>query len=502
MSAAHIRIWPELPTATIRPTVYGHFAEHLGRCIQEGIWVGLGSRIPNDAGLRVDVLAALKQLRAPVIRWPGGCFADAYHWRDGIGPQKSRPERVNVWWKQSEPNEFGTDEYIRFCRAVGCEPYICMNVGSGSPREAVEWLEYCNFGGSSTLARMREKNAVDAGLDSGEPYGVKYWGIGNENWGCGGRFAATDYAKEYRRFAMYLRALDPSIELIACGHTPCSDDPSAAQWNRDFCQTLGDAGLIDHLSIHRYFHRGHGATFSDSEYRALFGDLAALERDLEAAEHLLAYAYPDKFVGIIVDEWGTWHPSAVVENGLEMENTLRDGVFAGAALNLFNRHARRVTMANIAQTVNVLQSMANTDGANMYVTPTYHVFDMMRPHMGAQALTFRLECPEFECHPVGFHTKHRIPHLSVSASVTGKKVCLSVANQTTGEDVEACISLAGASIASVTGRVLHTDDARDMNSFSSPRKVAPKRLTAEVGNGTVTHCFPAHSFTVMNLTLA
>jgi len=242
VSDATIRIWTQLPTATINSNIYGHFAEHLGRCIYEGIWVGEKSKIPNEGGLRLDVLAGLKQLRAPVVRWPGGCFADAYHWRDGIGPQDKRPETVNIWWKQSEPNTFGTDEFMRFCRAVGCEPYICLNVGSGSPQEAVEWLEYCNFGGDSTLTRMRAKNG------SREPYAVKYWGVGNENWGCGGRFTAVDYAKEYMRFATYLRALDSSIELVACGTNPCTPNVALARWNHDFCHEMVYADLIDHLS--------------------------------------------------------------------------------------------------------------------------------------------------------------------------------------------------------------------------------------------------------------
>ena len=212
MSDAAIRIWTGLPKASINPNIYGHFAEHIGRCVYEGIWVGKDSRIPNEDGLRLDVLAALKQLRAPVVRWPGGCFADAYHWQEGIGTQDERPQTANVWWRQVDPNTFGTDEFIRFCRAVGCEPYICLNVGTGTPQEAMEWLEYCNFAGDSTLAQMRAENGTEA------PYGVKYWGVGNENWGCGGRFTARDYAKEYTRFASYLRQTDPAIELIACGY--------------------------------------------------------------------------------------------------------------------------------------------------------------------------------------------------------------------------------------------------------------------------------------------
>jgi len=492
MSEAAIRLWPELPKARISPNIYGHFAEHLGRCVYEGIWVGPKSRIPNEQGFRLDVLAALKQLRAPVVRWPGGCFADAYHWRDGVGPQAKRPQRTNVWWAQAEPNTFGTDEFVQLCQAVGCAPYVCVNVGSGSPREAMAWLEYCNFGGDSALSRMRDA----------QPYGVKYWGVGNEAWGCGGRFTATDYAKEYVRFASYLRAQDRSIKLVACGASPGDyRNPAFVSWNHDFCDAMPHADLIDHLSIHRYFHRGKGAAFSDGEYHALFADLITLDRDIRQADQLLGYFYPDTFVGLAIDEWGVWHPSAVVDNGLEQENTLRDAVFAGAALNLFNRWAHRVTMANLAQTINVLQCLAVTDKARMHLTPTYYVFDMMRRHMGARALTDEVECPEFEAHPIGLKQRQPVPALSVSASLAGKRIRLTVANQTVDQDVATRIDVRGAGMASVAGHVLNAGDPRDVNTFEEPKRVFPKRLKFEGESQELVHTFPAHSFTALSITL-
>ena len=230
---AVIRCWPALPQALIAPEIFGHFAEHLGRCIYEGIWVGNSRNIPSQNGIRFDVLAALKQLRVPVIRWPGGCFADDYHWRDGIGPTESRPQTVNLWWKQVEPNTFGTDEFLHLCEELGAAPYICANVGSGSPREARDWVEYCNFPGDSTLAERRGKNGHK------RPYNVKRWGVGNENWGCGGNFTGQDYAKEYIRFATYMRAMSPDIELFACGAS-FGDYRSPVQnaWNREFCDEL------------------------------------------------------------------------------------------------------------------------------------------------------------------------------------------------------------------------------------------------------------------------
>lgn len=488
MSRAVIRLWPELAGPVIRPDVYGHFAEHLGRCVYEGIWVEPGSLIPNEGGLRLDVLAALKQLRAPVVRWPGGCFADTYHWRDGIGPPKHRPQTVNVWWKQVEPNTFGTNEFLRFCRAVGCAPYICLNVGSGSPREAAEWVEYCNFAGDSALARLRASHGCP------EPYGVRYWGVGNENWGCGGRMQARDYAREYVRYATYVRALDAEGQLIACGH-------NIGDWNHDFCEKMRQADLIDHLSIHRYFHRGSGSQFSDSEYCALFADLLAMERDIQQADRLLGYFYPDKFVGLVVDEWGVWHPSATVENGLEQEHTLRDGVFAGACLNLLNRYASRITMANIAQTMNVLQCMAVTESERMFVTPTYHVFDMMRPHMGARLVRQEADCPEYVAHAEGLHKKMDVPVLSVSASLAGKRLLVTVANQTVDQDIETSIRVVGIDPSGATGRILHSKDPRDVNSFDFPKTVAPKRMKMELVGREVAAMFPAHSFAAVSIAL-
>ena len=497
MSGARIRIWTDRPQATINPNIYGHFAEHLGRCIYEGIWEGRHRDVANEDGFRIDVLAALKQVRTPILRWPGGCFADMYHWRDGIGPRKQRPQTVNVWWRQSEPNAFGTDEFMKFCASVGCEPYICVNVGTGTPREAVEWLEYCNHGGDSALSRARASHAAS------KPHGVKYWGVGNENWGCGGRFAAVDYAKEFVRYASFMKAADPQVQLIACGCSPMDyQNPALVEWNHDFCRAMPHADLIDQLSIHRYFSRGHGAEFSDSEYHALFADLISMERDLQQADRLLGYFYPDKFVGIAVDEWGVWHPSATVESGLEQENTLRDAVFAGATLNLFNRYAHRVTMSNIAQTINVLQSLAVTDGARMVLTPTYHVYDMMRYHMGARLLTEEVECPEFEGHPVGLRKKFAVPGLSVSASISGSKVLVTVANQTIDQDIEARLDLRGAKPGSVVGRVLNSANARDRNTFGGPKTIFPKRLKLEPSGGEIVHVFPKHSFTSLNISLA
>ena len=495
MSETQIRIWPDLPKAKISPLIYGHATEHVGRSIYEGVWVGPKSKIPNDNGVRLDVLAALKQLRTPIMRWPGGHFANDYHWRSGIGPVSKRPETVNTYWRQTEPNSFGTDEFIQCCQAIQCEPFICVNVATGLPAEARNWLEYCNFGGDSNLAKMRAQNGNKA------PYDVKYWAIGNNVNDTGGQFCVSDYAGEYARYAASMKALDPQIELVACGYSPDYAMPDLTHWNLNFCNKMARAELIDHISINRYFRRGTATDFSDEEYNNLFGDLAAMEHDLVQTDRILGYFYPDKNVGIAVGEWGIWHPEAVAENGLEQESTLRDAVFSGAILNLFNRHAHRVTMAHAAQTINALQCIAVTDEIQMLLNPTYYVFDMMRPHMGAQLLTHDVECEEYYAQPMGLAGEHQIPKLDISVSRSGKKILMTIANQTVDDDIEARIELNNVNIANATGRVLWSENPRDTNSFEYPKTVVPKRLKLEPEKNHLTHIFPAHSFTAISLTL-
>jgi len=488
MSRCTIRLCPEFPGPVINPNIYGHSVEHAGRCVYEGIWVGPRSKIPNERGLRLDVLAALKQLRAPVLKWPGGCFAGTYHWRDGVGPQNERPQTANIWWRQAEPNAFGTDEFLQLCELAGSAPFICLNMGTGSVRESLEWLEYCNHGGDTAITRLRGRG----------PAGVKRWSMGQEPWGCGGHQSAEDYAREYARHATFFRKADPETELYACG-CGVGERP---EWNHDFCQAMPHTGLIDGLTIHRFFSRGAGAEFNDDDYHALFGDLIALERDIEQAEHILAYFYPDKPVGVAVDEWGVRHPEANVDNGLEQANTLRDAVFAGAALNLFNRHAGRVAMANLAQAINVLHSIGITEGGRMVLTPTYYVYDMMRYHMGARSVMADMDCDTYAAVPTGMDREHGVSHLSASASIAGSKVLLTVANQTIGRDVEATIQVSGGKIGSVIGRLLTSADARDANSFEKPKTVFPKRIKPEPADGELVCVFPAHSFTSLNLSLA
>jgi len=486
---------------TISPHIYGHFAEHLGRCIYPGIWVGEDSEIPNDGGLRRDVLEAFRRIHPPVVRWPGGCFADHYHWEDGVGPRDRRPGRVNLSWGGEESNEFGTDEFLRFCSLVGAEPYVCLNVGSGSPGEAYSWYEYCNWPGKTRYSGMR------AGNGHPEPYGVRYWGVGNENWGCGGFFDPVYYAWEYRRFAGFLKRVEPAIQLVACGHT-------TEDWNLRLMEALRDhLRLVDHLSIHYYF-RGYGGDveFTDDDYYGLLGDIQNLDYHVQrAVEAVDLFAAQRREIGIIVDEWGVWHPQATRDAGLWQQNTLRDAILAASVLNLFNRHSARVVMANLAQTVNVLQSPFLTEGERLVLTPTYHVFDMYRAHMGNRAVRAEAESPTLREAP------RRVPRpqlpqsrpkplhaLDVSASLGrgGRRLVLTVVNQHLGEELETEVTLRGGGEAE-GGRavVLTAKDVRNHNDFDAPGRVRPTEGEVEARGKTFVYTAPARSVNTLTIEL-
>jgi len=485
---------------TINPNIYGHFAEHIGELIYPGIWVGEDSEIPNEEGIRKDVVEALKKIRPPVIRWPGGCFADTYHWMDGIGPREERPVRVSFWGDE-ETNQFGTDEFLKFCSMVGAEPYICLNVGSGSPEEARSWVEYCNYGGNSYYAQLRAKNGHP------EPYRVKYWGVGNENWGCGGCFTPQDYALEYRRFANFIKRFCVpfsawgEIELIACGHTE-------REWNWRLMESLKDhIYLVDHVSIHYYFHAyGGDIKFSDEDYFNLLLSIQQLEYHIQQAINIVDYfAEQRKNIGIIVDEWGTWYPEANMKNKLRQQNTLRDAILAASVLNLFNRYSRKVVMANISQLVNVLQALFLTEGNKMIVTPTYHVFDMYKYHMANDALKVETSSPILKEPPslpkpffvsIPLRKPKPLTTLDVSASINKdrKELIITLVNQSLDEEVETEILLKG-NREMEDGRkiVLTAGDVRAFNDFDAPERVKPSEETIEAKGKSFIYSAPPHS---------
>lgn len=406
---------------TIAPEIYGHFSEHLGRCIYEGLYVGEDSDIPNVGGMRTDVVEALKEMKIPVLRWPGGCFADEYHWMDGIGPKSSRKRMINTHWGGVvEDNSFGTHEFFELCRQLGCKTYINGNVGSGTVREMSEWVEYMTFNGVSPMAGLRKANGHE------QPWQVDYFGVGNENWGCGGNMRPQHYADEYRRYQTYVRnyAGNTPIQKICCG--PNVDDYA---WTKGVLETCFDHceprlhGFMDGLSLHYYTlpeteddwnQKGSATDFTEEIFYQTLKRSYYMEELISRHGAIMDAYDPDKQIGLIVDEWGIW---ADVEPGtnpgfLYQQNTMRDALVAGMNLNIFNQHSDRVKMACIAQLINVLQSVMLTDGDRMIKTPTYHVFHMYRYHQGASLLSGEL----FGAGTAGAG-KNELPKVTWSASV-------------------------------------------------------------------------------------
>jgi len=449
---------------TIHRNIYGHFAEHLGRGVYEGLWVGEDSPIPNTRGIRNDVVAALKRISPPVLRWPGGCFADEYHWRDGIGPREKRSPMLNSHWGAVvENNHFGTHEFFDLCAQLGAEPYICGNVGSGTVREMQEWVEYCTFEAGTPLARERAANGRAA------PWRLPYFGVGNENMGCGGMMRPEYYADEYRRYQTYIRNLSGNkVFKIACG----PNGPNY-RWTEVLMERAGD--LMDGLTLHYYAmppwgdFKGKATEFSEQEYfRTL--ELCLFMDELLVRHSTIMDRYdPKKRVALIVDEWGTWWEP---EPGLNpdflfQQNTMRDALVTALTLNLFHHHGARVRMANIAQTINVLQAMVLTDGPRMTVTPTYHVFEMFKPHQDATFLPVHLAGESYE---VG---GRKVPALSVSASRKDGRITLSIAYANPQRATALTVDLRGAKVASVAGRILAGDSLQAHNSFDQPNIVQP-----------------------------
>ncbi|MBD3181009.1 alpha-N-arabinofuranosidase [Candidatus Poribacteria bacterium] len=475
----------------INPNIYGHFAEHLGRCIYEGIWVGEDSTIPNTNGIRNDVVEALKHIKPPVIRWPGGCFADDYHWEDGIGPRENRPRTVNIHWGQViDTNAFGTHEFIEFCRMVGAEPYICGNVGSGSPREMRDWVEYCNFPGDSTRARQRADNGHP------EPFRVKYWGVGNENWGCGGNFDPEDYAVEYRRFSTFLNNFqDAPVYLIACG--PSGNNPD---WTHKFFEKLRGRGRIQGFAAHYYCgSAGTSTEYTIEQWYQLIHRSAYMEKLVVQQRAIMDGYDPERRIGLIVDEWGTWHPPApnMEPRFLWQQNTMRDALVAALSLDIFNRHADKVVMGNIAQTINVLQAMILTEGEKMITTPTYHAYHIYAPHQGGKALRLFMDAE-----PITFGDDNSMFGLTGSASIKDNKLFLTVVNPHVDQPAEACITLRGGKAASGTANALVNDDIHAYNDFDSPDNVVPVKQNVTASGEEFYHTFPPASVTALSITLS
>jgi len=513
---------------TISRDIYGHFAEHLGGVVYDGIWVGENSRVPNTGGIRTALVEALKRIRAPVVRWPGGCFADSYDWRDGTGPRERRPRRTNFWvdapeWPEGapkdgpwryEPNHFGTNEFLRFCQLAGAEAYLAANVRGLGAQSFYEWVEYVNSPTGTTTGAERRAAGP---LGSRDPYKVRFWGVGNESWGCGGNLTPEEYAAEYRRFTAAVPRYGVDLKFIASGANV--DD---FNWTRGFFSKTAEKGSflfggIYGWGLHHYAWnlglgktndwfaaKGDGLKFNEAEYYELLREADRMESLINQHWTIMGQYDRQHRVKLVVDEWGAWyrkgsevHPTHL----LGQQSTMRDALLAGLTLDTFNRHADKVAMANCAQLVNCLHSLFLAHEENFILTPTYHVFEMFVPHMGAQAVRTLFSAPEVS------YTRVDKPAefwgLSGSASLGGKQLTLTVTNPHMTEARETEVAVRGARVASARARVLSERDVHAHNTFANPREVEPRdEAVNAAGGGAFVYRFAPASVTRLSITLA
>ena len=467
---------PKVKKGHLNPELQGHFSEHLGRCIYEGIYVGENSDIPNVNGMRTDVVEALKEIHVPVLRWPGGCFADEYHWKDGIGPREGRKKMINTHWGGVvEDNSFGTHEFMELCRQLGCKTYINGNMGSGTVQEMSEWVEYMTFDCVSPMADLRKANGHEA------PWTVDYFGVGNENWGCGGNMRPEFYGDMYRRYQTYVRNYNSGkpIHKIACGAN--AED---YHWTDKVLETVFDHGFgyMSGMSLHYYTlptgkwdKKGSALEFDEKDwYRTLKATLK-MEQLIRGHGAIMDQYDPKKKIGMIIDEWGTWYD---VEPGtnpgfLYQQNTMRDALVAGINLNLFNKHCDRVKMANIAQMVNVLQAVILTEGAKMVKTPTWYVFHMYQHHQDGELVESSVETKE-----VGLEEDAKVPNLTESVSMSRDgKLHMTITNLSLEENYEVESVFADSRVKAVKGEIL-TGDRSAHNTFEAPNEVHTEEFAA------------------------
>ena len=489
-SANTLIINADLGKDTISKNIYGHFSEHLGRCIYGGIWVGKNSPIPNTGGIRNDVVNALKAIRVPVLRWPGGCFADTYHWMDGIGSAEKRPKFVNTTWGGVvEDNSFGTNEFLDLCEQLGAEPYISINVGSGTVKEARDWVEYVNSNNDSPMANLRRLNGRS------EPWKVKFWGIGNETWGCGGNMTPEYYSNVFKQFSTFC----PGEFKILSGGT--SDD---LHWTETIMRaTQRNRGLIQGYSYHYYTichdwtRKGSAVKFDETEWFNTMQKTIVVDENLNQHSTIMDQYDPEKTIALVADEWGNWFDQEPGDNPafLYQQNTLRDAVTAGLYLNIFNNHCDRVKMANVAQMVNVLQSVILTKEDQIVLTPTYYVFKMYAVHQDAVLLPVKLKSEEYS------HGTDKINSLSVSASKDKNgKIHISIANVDPAREKKLRCEVRGAAAKKVTGEIITADKMNAYNDFGKPEEVTIKTFQdAQLQKGMLHVTLPAKSVVMLEL---
>lgn len=477
----------------INKNIYGHFAEHLGHCIYGGLYVGDNKKIPNKDGVRLDVIEALKKLKVPVLRWPGGCFADTYHWKDGIGPKPDRPSMLNVWWGNvKEDNSFGTNEFLNMCELLGAEPYLSGNVGSGTAQELSDWVKYTTHpNGSSPMTDLRQKNG------RANPWHVKYWGLGNEAWGCGGNMKPDYYANIYRQYATFMTSNGKErLFRIASGASD-ADYNWTETLMREIPHNMLDAVGVHHYSVINWNKKSSATAFNEEEYYTTMQRALEMEELVSRHSAVMDKYDPQKRVAIAVDEWGGWYDVEPGTNGafLYQQNTMRDAMIAGVTLNIFNNHCDRVRMANLAQIVNVLQAVVLTNEEKIVLTPTYHVMEMYNVHQDATMLPVNVTSADYKM------GKEKLKAVSVSASRDKNGLThMSLVNIDASKAQDITINIEGANYQSVSGRILTSDKLQNYNSFDNPEKIKPAAFNgARLGDNKLTLTLPPFSVVVLEL---
>jgi alpha-L-arabinofuranosidase len=478
----------------INKNIYGHFAEHLGHCIYGGFYVGENNKkIPNKAGVRIDVIEALKKLKVPVIRWPGGCFADTYHWKDGIGPKEKRPAMINVWWGGvTEDNSFGTHEFLNMCELLGAAPYLSGNVGSGTVQELSDWIKYTGHKeGSGPMPKLRAQNGRI------KPWHVKYWGVGNEAWGCGGNMTPEYYANIYRQNATFMNAgAGQELFRIASGANS-SDYNWTEVLMKEVPLNMLEGVALHHYSVIDWNKKSSATAFTEEEYFASMKTAYFMDELIQKHCAIIDKYDPQKKLALVVDEWGGWYDVEPGTNSafLFQQNTLRDAMIAGVTLNIFNNHCDRVRMANLAQTINVLQAVILTEGEKMLLTPTYHVMEMYNVHQDAVMLPVTVNSNDYVL------GKEKLKAVSVSASKDKNgAIHISLVNIDTKNNGEIKIDLKGIKTKSVTGRILTGNSIQAHNSFDKPEQITPAEFkNAALAENTLSVTLPPFSVVVLEL---
>ena len=517
---SRIEVLLDEPLGVISPNIYGHFAENLGGVIYDGIWVGENSSVPEVDGIRKELIDHMRKVKASVVRFPGGCFADSYDWRDGVGPADKRPRRTNFWEgvepkdgaanHSYDPNQFGTNEFVHFCRLIGSEPYLAVNLRSLPAQEFDRWVEYCNSpAGSTTLADLRASTGYR------DPFGVRYWGVGNESWGCGGNFTAPEYAVEFRRFAASVPRYGMELSLVASGPNDDNWD-----WTRGFLEEIlrkgpGQLRSIYGLALHYYAWnlsrgrthdwnegKGDAVKFDAVDWYELLRQGEVMESLIEGHWQVMGEFDREHRIKLVVDEWGPWYrPGSEATAGdiLEQTPTLRCALFSGMTLDIFNRHPGKIGMANCAQLINCLNSLYLAHGDNFCVTPVGHVFEMYATHQGAQSVRTIFSSPEIHYDRDG--KPATFSGLSGSASLNNKDLTLTVVNPHISEAREAEIAIRGANIRATVAAVLTNSDIHAHNSFAHPDAVVPATKNLALPAKNARFAFPPASVTSLALSL-